>query len=121
MDFDDGCQTLNDINNHFYYGPEMSDVFPGNIYYKHGVDRFSENFDFSDSMTGISSRKTRRQLEKERAIQREKDLALYGRAYVRKRDNANKMFDGLGLDGFIENYGVVAIFAVIFFLLFIPI
>lgn len=122
MDFDDDSQMLDNINDNVDFLPEMSGVLPSNIYYDHYIDGVSKKHDsLLDSINSIPLRKSRQQFERERAIEREKDLALYGRAYVRKRDNANKMFAGLGLDGFIENYGIVAICAVVFFLLFIPI
>lgn len=114
MDFDDDYQMLNDINNLVEYPPEILEAFPNNIHY-YEVDLPC------DSANSMPSRNSRKQLERKRAIEREKDLALYGMAYVRKRDNANKMFAGLGLDSFIENYGIVAIYAVVFFLLFTPI
>lgn len=122
MDFDDDYQMVDNINNHVDFLPEMSSVLPSNIYYDNYIDGFSKKHDFLlDSKNSIPSRNSRKQLESERAIEREKDLALYGRVYVRKRDNANKMFAGLGLGSFIENYGIVAICAVVFFLLFTPI
>jgi len=122
MDFDDDYQILNDINNLVEYPPEMLEAFPNNIHYHDYMDWVIDEVDLPhDSVNSIPLRKSRQQIERERAIEREKDLALYGRAYVRKRDNANKMFAGLGLDGFIENYGIVAICAVVFFLLFTPI